>query len=75
MPTLSSTHIILSSVLCSRSQLMGTFQYRAPELLRGFLPSFKADIYSFGITGEIVFHFFLLIGLYGGAKCTEYNIN
>lgn len=32
------------------SQLQGTLQYRAPELLRGLLPSTKADIYSLGIT-------------------------
>nr|XP_002127142.1 proto-oncogene serine/threonine-protein kinase mos isoform X1 [Ciona intestinalis] len=34
----------------SSSCLMGTFVYRAPELLRGFFPTTKADIYSFGIT-------------------------
>ena len=34
----------------NRSSLTGTFAYRAPELLRGEPPTFKADIYSFGIT-------------------------
>uniref|UniRef100_H2ZFV6 non-specific serine/threonine protein kinase n=1 Tax=Ciona savignyi TaxID=51511 RepID=H2ZFV6_CIOSA len=29
---------------------MGTFVYRAPELLRGLWPTTKADIYSLGIT-------------------------
>ena len=33
-----------------RSYLTGTFAYRAPELLRGEAPSFKADIYSIGVT-------------------------
>lgn len=32
-----------------RSELTGTFAYRAPELLRGLDPTAKADIYSFGI--------------------------
>ena len=32
------------------SQLQGTLQYRAPELLCGQLPTTKADIYSLGIT-------------------------
>lgn len=32
-----------------RSELTGTFAYRAPELLRGDNPSKKADIYSFGV--------------------------
>ena len=32
------------------SQLQGTLQYRAPELLRRQLPTTKADIYSLGIT-------------------------
>ncbi|XP_074643815.1 serine/threonine-protein kinase mos-like [Tubulanus polymorphus] len=35
---------------CRRSQLTGTFAYRAPELLRGDSPTSLADIYSFGIT-------------------------
>lgn len=34
----------------SPSQLQGTLHYRAPELLRGDLPTTKADIYSLGIT-------------------------
>nr|CAB3263910.1 proto-oncogene serine/threonine-protein kinase mos-like [Phallusia mammillata] len=34
----------------SSSQLMGTFIYRAPELLRGYVPCTKSDIYSFSIT-------------------------
>lgn len=34
----------------NRSILTGTFAYRAPELLRGEPPTFKADIYSYGIT-------------------------
>lgn len=34
----------------NRSILTGTFAYRAPELLRGEPPTFKADVYSFGIT-------------------------
>ena len=33
----------------SRSYLTGTFAYRAPELLKGERPSFKADVFSFGI--------------------------
>ena len=33
----------------SRSYLTGTFAYRAPELLKGGNPSFKADVFSFGI--------------------------
>ncbi|XP_070555782.1 serine/threonine-protein kinase mos-like [Ptychodera flava] len=33
-----------------RSYLTGTFAYRAPELLRGDIPSTKADIYSYGVT-------------------------
>ena len=32
-----------------RSLLTGTFAYRAPELLKGELPTVKADMYSFGI--------------------------
>lgn len=32
-----------------RSLLTGTFAYRAPELLKGDLPSSKADMYSLGI--------------------------
>lgn len=32
-----------------RSLLTGTFAYRAPELLKGELPSEKADMYSLGI--------------------------
>ena len=34
----------------NRSILTGTFAYRAPELLRGEPPTFKADIYSYGVT-------------------------
>ncbi|XP_045157467.1 serine/threonine-protein kinase mos-like [Mercenaria mercenaria] len=34
----------------NRSILTGTFAYRAPELLRGEPPTFKADVYSYGIT-------------------------
>ncbi len=33
-----------------RCELTGTLFYRAPELLRGHLPTAKADIYSLGIT-------------------------
>ncbi|KAL4236824.1 hypothetical protein ACF0H5_005211 [Mactra antiquata] len=33
-----------------RSALTGTFAYRAPELLKGEPPTFKADIYSYGVT-------------------------
>lgn len=33
-----------------RSLLTGTFAYRAPELLRGELPSLNADMFSYGIT-------------------------
>ena len=33
----------------TKSNLTGTYAYRAPELLRGESPSTKADIYSFGI--------------------------
>lgn len=33
----------------SRSYLTGTFAYRAPELLKGERPTFKADVFSFGI--------------------------
>jgi proto-oncogene serine/threonine-protein kinase mos len=33
-----------------RSHLTGTFAYRAPELLKGGIPSFKADIYAVGVT-------------------------
>lgn len=33
----------------SRSYLTGTFAYRAPELLKGEDPTYKADVYSFGI--------------------------
>ena len=33
----------------SRSYLTGTFAYRAPELLKGESPTFKADVFSFGI--------------------------
>lgn len=33
----------------SRSYLTGTFAYRAPELLKGETPTFKADVFSFGI--------------------------
>ena len=33
----------------TRSYLTGTFPYRAPELLRGELPSVKADMYSLAI--------------------------
>lgn len=33
----------------SRSYLTGTFAYRAPELLKGGNPSFKADVFSLGI--------------------------
>lgn len=34
----------------NRSILTGTFAYRAPELLRGEPPTFKADVYSYGVT-------------------------
>ena len=34
----------------NRSILTGTFAYRAPELLRGEPPTFRADVYSYGIT-------------------------
>lgn len=34
----------------NRSSLTGTFAYRAPELLRGEPPTFKADVYSYGVT-------------------------
>ncbi|XP_052775977.1 serine/threonine-protein kinase mos-like [Mya arenaria] len=34
----------------NRSILTGTFAYRAPELLKGEAPTFKADLYSYGIT-------------------------
>lgn len=34
----------------NRSILTGTFAYRAPELLRGEAPTFKADIYSYAVT-------------------------
>lgn len=34
----------------NRSVLTGTFAYRAPELLRGEPPTFKADVYSYGVT-------------------------
>jgi proto-oncogene serine/threonine-protein kinase mos len=33
-----------------RSLLTGTFAYRAPELLKGEVPTSKADVYSYGIT-------------------------
>lgn len=33
----------------SRSYLTGTFAYRAPELLKGESPTFKADVFSLGI--------------------------
>lgn len=33
-----------------RSHLTGTFAYRAPELLKGQIPSCKADIYALGVT-------------------------
>ncbi|XP_064625765.1 serine/threonine-protein kinase mos-like [Lineus longissimus] len=33
-----------------RSLLTGTFAYRAPELLKGEIPTSKADVYSYGIT-------------------------
>lgn len=33
-----------------RSLLTGTFAYRAPELLKGQVPSQKADIYALGVT-------------------------
>ncbi|XP_052689702.1 serine/threonine-protein kinase mos-like [Crassostrea angulata] len=33
-----------------RSLLTGTFAYRAPELLKGQVPSNKADIYALGVT-------------------------
>ncbi|EDO32016.1 predicted protein, partial [Nematostella vectensis] len=33
----------------TKSNLTGTYAYRAPELLRGETPSTKADIYSYGI--------------------------
>ena len=33
-----------------RSELTGTYAYRAPEVLRGEAPSTKADIYSLGVT-------------------------
>ncbi|XP_061192754.1 serine/threonine-protein kinase mos-like [Saccostrea echinata] len=33
-----------------RSLLTGTFAYRAPELLKGQVPSCKADIYAMGVT-------------------------
>ncbi|CAH1775086.1 unnamed protein product [Owenia fusiformis] len=33
-----------------RSYLTGTFAYRAPELLKGEAPTFKADVYGYGIT-------------------------
>lgn len=33
----------------NRIDLTGTVAYRAPELLRGFAPTLKADIYAFGI--------------------------
>ncbi|XP_059170154.1 serine/threonine-protein kinase mos-like isoform X2 [Physella acuta] len=32
------------------TQLLGTLPYRAPELMKGFFPSNKADIYSLGIS-------------------------
>ncbi|XP_064605986.1 serine/threonine-protein kinase mos-like [Liolophura sinensis] len=34
----------------NRSTLSGTVAYRAPEVLRGQPPTFKADVYSVGIT-------------------------
>lgn len=33
----------------SRSYVTGTFAYRAPELLKGEDPTYKADVFSFGI--------------------------
>lgn len=33
----------------SRSYLTGTYAYRAPELLKGESPTFKADVFSLGI--------------------------
>jgi len=33
---------------------MGTFIYRAPELLRGYVPSTKSDMFSFSITGKLL---------------------
>lgn len=33
----------------TKSNLTGTYAYRAPELLRGESPTTKADIYSFGV--------------------------
>ncbi|KAJ7387509.1 hypothetical protein OS493_000840 [Desmophyllum pertusum] len=33
----------------TKSNLTGTYAYRAPELLKGESPSTKADIYSFGV--------------------------
>ncbi|XP_071965003.1 serine/threonine-protein kinase mos-like [Antedon mediterranea] len=36
--------------ITDRSYLTGTYTYRAPELLRGSLPTVKADMYSLGIT-------------------------
>jgi len=56
-----------------RSLLTGTFAYRAPELLKGELPSIKADMYSLGIclwqmlTREIPYglesHFVVIFGV------------
>lgn len=46
-------HKDLNSIICDprqRSLLTGTFAYRAPELLRGELPSLNADMFSYGIT-------------------------
>ena len=34
----------------NRSVLTGTYAYRAPELLKGQPPTFRADVYSYGIT-------------------------
>ncbi|CAK8684182.1 uncharacterized protein LOC143469431 [Clavelina lepadiformis] len=48
--TFPSSSISSTGSAKSSSQLMGTFIYRAPELLRGMKPTTKADIFSFSIT-------------------------
>ncbi|XP_041357779.1 serine/threonine-protein kinase mos-like [Gigantopelta aegis] len=45
----------IPSPLDERSNLTGTFAYRAPELLKGHAPTTQADIYSFGITSWQMF--------------------
>ena len=40
---------VLDDKPASRSNLTGTYAYRAPELLKGQEPTAKADIFSFGI--------------------------